>query len=95
MFNVDADKPSQSLQLLFQLPSVQQQGSHQQSPSTLANQQQNQQASSPTIAKPQTAVCQLAQTQISQANLNLNQHSVLSQPQNQQHCVQHSQVLNF
>lgn len=80
VFNVDADKPSQSLQLLFQLPG---QTGPQQQTSTISAQQQQICPTSNLPHVPNTnAVRHHVQTQLSQQQ----------QIQQLQHCAQHSQV---
>ncbi|XP_037909760.1 ankyrin repeat and KH domain-containing protein mask isoform X3 [Hermetia illucens] len=79
VFNVDADKPSQSLQLLFQLPG---QTGPQQQTSTISAQQQQICPTSNLPHVPNTnAVRHHVQTQLSQQQ----------QIQQLQHCAQHSQ----
>ena len=107
VFNVETDKAAPSLQLLFQLPSVQQLS--QQFPQQQQQQVHNQSSSSATILSSQQnqhqqhAACSatqtIAQTQTSLQQLqstqllpNLQQPHVMSSAQGQQHCAQHSQV---
>ncbi|XP_055381299.1 ankyrin repeat and KH domain-containing protein mask isoform X2 [Condylostylus longicornis] len=83
LFNVDSDKPSPSLQLLFQLPPVQQ-GQQQQPAAIITAQQQQQQQQHQTVISTNQQQALLAQQQQSlqqQSQLNLNQ----------QQCVQHAQ----
>lgn len=85
VFNVETDKTSPSLQLLFQLPSVQQ-VQQQQPPSVNLNSAQlQQQKQMPCSNQAQT------QTNLQQLTPNLQPQHIAQAQGQQQHCKQHSQ----